>query len=151
MLRIGKRVDTGQASDLLALPYDERKKSRLRARTTGGVEVAIVLPRGSQLRDGELLEAESGELIGVRAAQEEVSEARSDDALCLLRAAYHLGNRHVPLQIGMGFVRYQHDHVLDEMVRELGLSVWVGRASFEPEGGAYSGHSHSHGHKHEHD
>jgi urease accessory protein len=78
-----------------------------------------------------------------------VSDVSSPDAVLLARAAYHLGNRHVPLQIERGALRYQHDHVLDEMVAALGLQVTPRTAAFEPEGGAYvGGHSHSHSHSH---
>ena len=68
----------------------------------------------------------------------------------LLRAAYHLGNRHVALQIGAGWVRYQHDHVIDEMVKGLGLDVQVEDTPFEPEAGAYGGHAALMGHAHPH-
>jgi urease accessory protein len=158
MLRVEQRTTKGSPSDVLSLPYDDRKKSRLRARTERGVEVAIVLERGSVLRDAELLAANSGEILLVRAATESVSDATTKDALLLARAAYHLGNRHVPLQIASGSLRYQHDHVLDAMLRELGLSVTVHMAAFEPEAGAYAGggagaghgHGHDHGRDHEH-
>jgi urease accessory protein len=152
MLRVARRVSQGTPSDVLSLPYDERKKSRLRVRSEGGQEVGIVLERGSSLRDGDLLAADGGEILIVRAARESVSEVRSGDELLLMRAAYHLGNRHVPLQIEVGGLRYQHDHVLDAMVRELGLEVVTGTAAFEPEGGAYGrgaggdGHVHIHAH-----
>lgn len=147
MLRVERRVLAGMPTDVLSLPYDERKKSRLRARAESGREVAIVLERGSSLRDGDLLAAESGEILLVRAAAESVSDVTSADAVLLARAAYHLGNRHVPLQIERGALRYQHDHVLDAMVAALGLQVTPRTAAFEPEGGAYAGgHSHSHGH-----
>jgi len=86
----------------------------------------------------------------VRAAAEDVSDVTSADAVLLARAAYHLGNRHVPLQIERGALRYQHDHVLDAMIVTLGLQVTPRTAAFEPEGGAYAGgHSHSHGHEDE--
>jgi urease accessory protein len=153
MLRVEQRTTVGAPSDVLALPYDERKKSRLRVRSEKGVEVAIVLERGSVLRDGDLLAADGGEVLLVRAAAESVSDATTADARLLARAAYHLGNRHVPLQIALGALRYQHDHVLDDMLGELGLVVTVGMAAFEPEGGAYAGgreHGHGHGHEHEH-
>ena len=146
MLQVETRADqAAAASDTLTLFYDERKKSRLRARTDTGQDIAIVLPRGSALRDGDLLRANTGEVLRVRAGGELVSEARAQDPVLLARAAYHLGNRHVPLQIEEGVVRYQHDHVLDGMLRELGLVVSTRRAAFEPESGAYS-HSHSHSH-----
>jgi urease accessory protein len=154
MLRAQRRVHAGDPVDVVSLPFDERKKSRLLARTEQGAELAIVLERGSSLKDGELLAADSGEIILVRAAPESVSEVTSPDALALARAAYHLGNRHVPLQIEPGLLRYQHDHVLDGMVQGLGLRVVARMAAFEPEGGAYSGesvHVHVDGHIHGHD
>jgi urease accessory protein len=107
-------------------------------------EVGIFLAWGSVLRDGDLLAANSGEVILVRAAPEPLSEVRTRDWHLLTRAAYHLGNRHVPLQIEPGILRYQHDHVLDEMLEQLGLPVLAVEAPFEPEAGAYSGGGHSH-------
>lgn len=144
MLRVEERVLKGTPSDVLSLPYDDRKKSRLRAVSERGREVAIMLERGSTLRDGDLLAADNGEILLVRAAAESVSDATSADALLLARAAYHLGNRHVPLQIELAALRYQHDHVLDDMLRELGLQVTQRTAAFEPEGGAYASHAHAH-------
>lgn len=134
----------------LCLPFDERKKSRLRTLTTSGEEIGLMLPRGQILRHGTLLLDESDRVIEVLAAKETVSTVISQDALLLTRAAYHLGNRHVPLQIGKGWLRYQHDHVLDAMVVGLGLQVLIGEHPFEPEDGAYAG-GHSHGHGHDHD
>lgn len=144
----------------ITLPFDLRQKSRLRARLDSGSEVNILLERGRVLRSGDLLQASDGRVVQVRAAPEIVSTVRSDDRLALTRGAYHLGNRHVPLQVGDGFLRYQHDHVLDDMVRGLGLAVIVESAEFEPEAGAYGGghgnaqggghHGHSHAHPHEH-
>lgn len=146
MLHVETRANANAIpGDTLTLFYDERKKSRLRARTDAGHDVAIVLPRGTSLRDGDLLLATTGEVLAVRAAKEIVSEALAAAPVLLARAAYHLGNRHVPLQIIEGVLRYQHDHVLDGMLRELGLSVSKKQAPFEPESGAYS-HSHSAGH-----
>lgn len=142
--------ETGQ--DRLTLPFDLRQKSRLRARLDSGVEVSIVLKRGGVLRSGDLLKAKDGTVVEVRAAAESVSTARCRDNLTLARGAYHLGNRHVPLQIGEGFLRYQHDHVLDNMIRQLGFEIVAEHAEFEPEAGAYGGgHGHSRGHGHSHD
>lgn len=133
----------------ICLPFDERKKSRLRTRTVCGEEIGLMLPRGQILRDGTLLQDETGRIIAVKAAKEHVSTVVSHDTLLLTRAAYHLGNRHVPLQIGDGWLRYQHDHVLDAMVIGLGLRVITAEQPFEPEDGAYaSGHGHHH---HDHD
>ena len=143
------------------LPFDERKKSRLKTAAENGEPLGFMLPRGHILRDGTRLLDENGRIIEVKAADETVSTVSSENAHLVLRAAYHLGNRHVPLQIGEGWLRYQHDHVLDAMVIGLGLTVTVEDAPFEPEDGAYSGshagghahghsHSHEHGHHHEH-
>jgi len=142
----------------ITLPFELRQKSRLRAVLDGGGEVSILLERGRVLRSGDLLKAKDGTIVEIRAAPESVSTVRSADALALTRTAYHLGNRHVPLQVSAGFLRYQHDHVLDDMVRQLGLEIVTEMAPFEPEAGAYGGghagghsHSHSHGHDHDHD
>lgn len=136
---------------VVRLPFDERKKSRLKTAAENGEALGFILPRGHILRDGTRLLDEHGRLIEVRAADETVSTVSSDDVHMVMRAAYHLGNRHVPLQIGEGWLRYQHDHVLDAMVIGLGLTVTVEDAPFEPEDGAYAGgHSHSHSHTHSH-
>jgi urease accessory protein len=160
MLTVNKRAALDAEPQLrLVLPFDSRTKSRLRVRTESGEELGIFLERGAVLRGGELLEADDGRIIQVISAEEDVSTVHSNDAYPLARVSYHLGNRHVPLQITSTWVRYQHDHVLDEMVQGLGLKVVVERAAFEPESGAYSvarsGRSHSyvlsHSHPHRHD
>ena len=110
--------------------------------------MALTLPRGMCLRDGDHLRAEDGSVITVRAASEPVTTARIDDPTLLARAAYHLGNRHVALEIGEGFVCYLEDHVLDAMVEALGLHIVRERPAFEPETGAYSGHGHEAHHDH---
>jgi len=140
-----------EASDTLTLPFELRQKSRLRARLDDGEEVALLLPRGRVLRGGDVLRATDGRAVLVRAAAERVSTATASDAVALARAAYHLGNRHMPLQVGAGFLRYQADHVLDDMVRGLGLVVTSEDAPFEPEAGAYGEHEYAHGgHGHGH-
>jgi urease accessory protein len=134
-------------SDTLTLPFDIRQKSRFKAQLDSGREIVVRLPRGSHLHDGALLEASDGGVILVKAATEEVSRVSTPDAHLLARAAYHLGNRHVPLQIEPGRLSYLHDHVLDDMLERLGLEVVCEAAPFEPEHGAY-GHGSSHGHEH---
>ncbi len=160
MIRITEKLEangapevTAESTDaaILSVPFDTRARSRFRATLIDGRVVGVFLPRGGVLRNGDLLRAETGELVAIRSAAETVSTARAADPLALLRAAYHLGNRHVPLQILESAVRYPHDHVLDAMVRELGLSVIREEAPFEPETGAYHGHAHSHEHGHDHD
>lgn len=151
MLRILSRcASTRPADATLTLSFDDRQRSRLRTRLDNGAEAGLFLDRGHVLRDGDRLATGSGLIIEVRAAPEPVSTVHCADALQLARAAYHLGNRHVALQIGTndmgaGWVRYRQDHVLDDMVRGLGMQVIAEDAPFEPEGGAYGGHAHAHG------
>ena len=136
-------------SESLTLPFEKRQKSRLRVSLDNNHEAALMLERGSVLRHGELLRADNGLVVEVRAANEEVAVISTEDSFLLARACYHLGNRHVPLQIGEGWLRIQRDHVLEEMVQSLGLFVKHECAPFQPESGAYSGHSnHSHSHPH---
>jgi urease accessory protein len=143
-------ASTLPASGRLRLDYDGRTKSRFRARLEDGEEIAVKLPRGTVLAGGARLLTDDGRSIEVVAADETLSVATTSDPLLLARAAYHLGNRHVPLEIGLGRLAYQHDHVLDEMVRRLGLALSVERAPFMPEGGVY-GHGGHQGHHHHHD
>jgi len=152
----------GQADGVVTLRFDDRRRSRLRTRLDDGQEIALVLPRGTILRDGDGLRAEAGTAaITVRAAAQALSLVRADDGLRLAQAAYHLGNRHVPVQIGSGWLAYEHDHVLDGMIRELGLQVETVSRPFEPEAGGYrhgaggpTRHTHDHApavHDHDHD
>jgi len=160
MLTISERLQQPRAPDArLVLPFEMRSRSRFRARLVGGEEIGVILARGQILRGGDQLLAPDGRVIEIDAAPETVSTVRTTDVRSLARAAYHLGNRHVALQIGAGWLRYCHDHVLDEMLQGLGLAVTVEQASFEPEAGAYhaggeGGHSHgehsAHPHSHEH-
>ena len=189
MLRLGEIVVPRAASDQRAgatpvattsvtLSFEDRRRSRLLVRLGDGREAALMLPRGTVLRDGDLLRADTGLIVVVRAAAETLSVARTSDPHRLTRAAYHLGNRHVPLQIGPGWLAFGHDHVLDGLVRELGLEVTTEVVPFEPEAGGYrhrgsahatathghaegqsnshdhgpgSDHAHAHGHDHAHD
>ncbi len=144
---------TGEAQTLystLTLTFDQRVKSRQKVELDNGEPAGLFLPRGSVLLQGQKIIADSGEVVEIRAADEAVSTVYVDNPLLLARACYHLGNRHVALQIGNGFIRYQHDHVLDDLVEGLGLMVEFEQAPFEPEAGAYEGGGHSHAHGHEH-
>lgn len=140
-------MDTSGLSTL-TLNFEQRSKSRLRTRLDDQRDAAVILSRGAQMLPGDLLKAESGEIIRVQAADENVSSVNSNDPLLLARACYHLGNRHVALQILPGELRYLHDHVLDELVILLGLKVAAKACAFEPESGAYGAHAHIHGHHH---
>jgi urease accessory protein len=155
MKQFTKQVDVSLASQAtLSLPINKRIKGRLRVELDTGEEAGLFLQRGITLRDGDQIATEDGYVVRIIAANESVSTVQCHDPLLLTRIAYHLGNRHVPLQVGDGFVRYQHDHVLDDMVKGLGGKVVSEQAPFEPEAGAYGGSSshghHEHGHHHAH-
>jgi urease accessory protein len=132
------------------LPFELRQRSRLLATLDSGEEIGLTMPRGTVLRGGDRLQASDGRLVEVVAAPEQVSIVHSGDARQLARAAYHLGNRHVAVQVTTTAIHYLADHVLDDMLRGLGLAVESGLLPFEPEGGAYS-QAHAHGHGHTHD
>lgn len=130
----------------LTLAYDARRKSRLAATLDTGEEVALVMPRGTVLADGDVLVADDGSLVRIVAAAEAVLVVRTPDALTLTRAAYHLGNRHTPVEIGADYLKLEADPVLETMLTRLGAQVERATASFHPEAGAYGG-----GHRHGHD
>ncbi len=133
-LHIHGRADQGvTAHAMLLLAYDARQKSRFRSKLPDGREVVVMLPRGQTLRDGDALLSDEGVVLGVVAMPEPVSVVACTDALLLSRAAYHLGNRHMPLQILPNELRYPHDHVLDDMMRQLGLNPTFDRLPFEAE------------------
>lgn len=132
----------GTWQDEVHLVYSEREKSRYRTTTDNGRDIGWFLPRGSVLCDGDALVCENSQIILIRAASETLTEATTDDPLLLARAAYHLGNRHVGLQILPGALRFPRDHVLEEMLEGLGLDVRAVDDAFHPEAGAYAVHSH---------
>ncbi|WP_456384734.1 urease accessory protein UreE [Desulfolithobacter sp.] len=139
--------DPGGKALTLTLPWEKRIKSRLRVQLDNGLEAGLFLPRGTVLRGGDLLVDDSAAcVVRILAADEEVSRVLCHDGLQLARACYHLGNRHVALQIDRQWVQYLHDHVLDAMVRGLGLAVTRELAPFEPEHGAYASGGHGHHH-----
>ncbi|OHC61752.1 MAG: urease accessory protein UreE [Rhodocyclales bacterium RIFCSPLOWO2_02_FULL_63_24] len=146
MLLIEQRaaVDAA-ATEQLRLPFESRCKSRLRTRLASGEECGLFLERGGVLRGGDKLLGQDGRVVAVVAASELLLEAVSNDPLQLARAAYHLGNRHVAVQLLPGRLRFAQDHVLGEMVRGLGLPVDSIETPFEPESGAYGAHG-GHGH-----
>lgn len=133
---------SGDIDDLLILPYDLRQKARQRVTLKSGREAGLFLPRGTVLKNGDRLATDSGMKLNVVAAQEQVSIAQVSDHLLLAKIAYHLGNRHVAVQVLEDRLIYLHDHVLDEMVCGLGGVVTVARQPFEPEDGAYHGSGH---------
>ena len=148
MLELNKKLAPGEQFDgVLSLPFHIRQKSRFRAALTDGTPVAVIVERGSVLRHGDRLVSNCERIVAIEAQPERVSDASHDDPQLLARAAYHLGNRHVPVQVLERTLRYLHDHVLDGMCEQLGLHIATREARFEPEVGAYHAHtSHSHSH-----
>lgn len=139
----------------LELDWDTRSKSRFSATDSTGREIGVVLPRGTTLRGGDVLIAEDGSMLRVIAAAQPVLQVRfcseHGQPFDLLRAAYHLGNRHVPLELQPELLQFEPDSVLADMLRRQHLIVTEAQAAFEPEGGAYgegAGHGHHHGHEH---
>jgi urease accessory protein len=135
--------EPGPAHHVLELTYEKRTRSRLRAQTADGLEIGLFLPRGRVLAEGDRLLGNDGSVVVIHAESETLSRVYCDDALLLSRAAYHMGNRHVPLEIQQGQLRYLRDHVLDNMLRGFGLEVEEIFAPFNPEPGAYHSHGHS--------
>ena len=152
MRTIDKRLNAKLAPVLvkraptLTLPYDARCKSRFAATLDTGEEVGVVLPRGTVLRDGDMLVADDGGLVRVIAAAESVLRVSASDRLTLTRAAYHLGNRHTPVEVGADELKLEADPVLEDMLKRLGSQVERVQLPFQPESGAYGG-----GHRHGHD
>ena len=166
MIQVSKLIAQGRglAGALLKraatveLDWDVRQKSRFAATDSTGRELGIFLPRGTAVRGGDVLVAEDGSLVRVTAAPQAVLVfthcSQHGSAFDLTRAAYHLGNRHVPIELQPDHLKIEPDHVLADMLRAMHLTVDEARAAFEPEGGAYAtgghGHGHSHGHDHDH-
>jgi len=144
-------VEQADADEVIVLDHEKRDKGRLKAQAESGTEVRIFLERGKALKPGELLQSECGKTVRVEAAVEPVMAAECDDWLTFSRACYHLGNRHVKIQVLEKRLLITPDHVLQEMLEQLGLTVTLTEAPFVPESGAYAkGHSHGHGHSHNH-
>ena len=146
----------------LELDWQTRQKSRFDAVDSQGRQIGVFLARGGVVRGGDVLVAEDGSLIAVKAKAESllaVTVGSAGSSIDLLRAAYHLGNRHVPLEVTPTRLQLEPDHVLAELLQRMGLVVESVAAPFEPEGGAYGtppepgqghGHAHEHGHDHGH-
>ena len=153
-----------QRATTIELDWDVRQKSRFAATDSQGRELAIFLPRGQAVRGGDVLVAEDGSMVRVIAAPQKVLHITTcpthGTPFDLTRAAYHLGNRHVPIELQPDHLKIEPDHVLADMLRSMHLTVTETEMPFEPEGGAYGGHvtndghsHHAHGnaHKHDHD
>ncbi len=137
------------------LDWDVRQKSRFDCTDSQGRHLGVFLPRGAVVRGGDVLVAEDGSLVRVTAAPQPVLVitpcTEHGTPFDLVRAAYHLGNRHVPIELKPDHLKIEPDHVLADMLRAMHLTVRPAQAAFEPEGGAYSGSGgHAHGHDHAH-
>ncbi|MDH4390541.1 MAG: urease accessory protein UreE [Aquabacterium sp.] len=167
MLTVNKLIPQGRGlaavlvrrAATVQLDWDVRQKSRFDATDSQGRVLGVFLPRGTLVRGGDVLVADDGSLVQVLAAPQPVLEVRHcqqhGSAFDLLRAAYHLGNRHVALELKPDHLKLEPDHVLADMLRQQHLIVTETQSAFEPEGGAYGGgghgHGHDHGHGHQHD
>jgi urease accessory protein len=146
---------SGKVVDTVTLDFDTRFRRRMAMTGDGGTEFLLDLPKVIGLSDGDALELEDGRHIRVVAAPEPLMQATCDDPLHLARAAWHVGNRHLPCEIHPDRLVLRQDHVIADMLMKLGCTVENVIAPFNPEGGAYGvgrtqGHSHSHNHDHHH-
>lgn len=175
MIQVSKLLPQGQGlapvllkrASTVELDWDVRQKSRFAATDSAGRELGIFLPRGTLVRGGDVLVAEDGSMVRVIAALQPVLVITHckihGTPFDLTRAAYHLGNRHVPIELQPDHLKIEPDHVLADMLRAMHLIVTEQNLAFEPEGGAYAaghggghshgghGHDHHHGHGHSHD
>lgn len=168
MIQVSKLIAQGQGlapvllkrATTVELDWDVRQKSRFAATDSAGRELGVFLPRGTLVRGGDVLVAEDGSLVRVLAAPQAVlviTHCKNHGTpFDLTRAAYHLGNRHVPIELQPDHLKIEPDHVLADMLRSMHLIVNATDAPFEPEGGAYAaghggGHAHGHDHGHSHD
>jgi urease accessory protein len=147
---------SGETADRVVLDYDDRHRRRMTMTGAKGTSFLLDLPTATGLRGGDALVLEDGRLIEVVAAAEPLLEIRCTDPLHLARVAWHLGNRHLPTQIGDAVLRIRPDHVIEAMLEGFGASLVTVRAPFQPEGGAYGSHAGQHhvhsdasGHHHE--
>lgn len=154
MIRLLRRLPAGAAANppasTLTLPFELRRRSRLLVKLDSGEEGGLFLERGIVLADGDLLEADDGRVVRMVAAPEAIYRVTPGPDCPLLRAAYHLGNRHVPVELGAGSLLLERDAVLRDMLEGLGATVVEDTAPFQPEPGAYGG-GHRHGDAAEHD
>ena len=166
MISVGKLLAQGHGlapvllkrAPTVELDWDVRQKSRVSATDSSGRDLGVFLPRGTVVRGGDVLVAEDGSLVRVVAAPQAVlyiTHCKDHGTpFDLTRAAYHLGNRHVPIELQPDHLKIEPDHVLADMLRAMHLIVQARDMAFEPEGGAYAtghggGHSHHHGHGHD--
>ena len=144
-LKVARAAYKIEVKGRLELPFEQRQKSRFKAQLASGEEVGVILPRGEILRGGDLVTASDGRVFEVIAQPEALLDIHCKNTQELARIAYHLGNRHVAVEVGEGYLRIAHDHVLERMLAGLGAKLSHVNAPFEPEAGAYAGVGHEHG------
>ncbi|WP_119025484.1 urease accessory protein UreE [Acinetobacter soli] len=137
-------ISSDQAFETVELNFDTRQKSRFRATLKDGTDIGADLPRTGILRSGSFIATHDGDILRVDAKPERLMQVTAKTDFELLKAAYHLGNRHVPLMLTPYALYFEPDHVLAEMVEGLGLVVKEVEHMFEPESGAYAQHAHDH-------
>ncbi len=143
--------DAANAVDRVLIDYNDRHRRRILLQTETGSELLLDLAQAARLRDGDGLELENGGVVQVRARPEKLLEIHAHAAGDLVRIAWHLGNRHLPVQLLDDRIRIRADHVIREMVVGLGGHVEAIDAPFDPEAGAYAGGHHHHHHHHDND
>ncbi|RSB54190.1 urease accessory protein UreE [Acinetobacter soli] len=137
-------ISSDQTFETVELNFDTRQKSRFRATLKDGTDIGADLPRTGILRSGSFIATHDGDILRVDAKPERLMQVTATTDFELLKAAYHLGNRHVPLMLTPYALYFEPDHVLAEMVEGLGLVVKEVEHMFEPESGAYAQHAHDH-------
>ena len=136
----------GKGADRVLIDFDRRHRRRLLLTTEGGEDILLDFPEAVRLRDGDWLSLEDGRTVLVQARPEDLLDIHAPDPLSLVRIAWHLGNRHLPVQVVGHHLRIRADHVIADMVRGLGGHVRAVSAPFDPEAGAYAGGGHHHHH-----
>ena len=142
--------EAAAARDCVVLDFDARHRRRIVMHGEAGLDFLLDLPEAVALADGDGLELEDGGLVTVKAAAERLIEVRAGEGLPLVRLAWHLGNRHLPTEILSDALRIREDHVILDMLRQMGARTALVEAPFHPEGGAY-GHGRTQGHEHGHE
>jgi urease accessory protein len=153
MLRVVRVVDSTNQSvriDSVVLKADQRRIQSARLTGVNGTPIGLMLPEPVLLRNGDALELDDGSIVDVVIEPEPLVEIRGNDLAHLARLAWHLGDRHVPVQIFANRLRMRRDPALETMLKGLGARMTEIEAPFDPEGGAYTQHAHHHGHDHDH-
>jgi urease accessory protein len=140
----------GQAVAEILLDFDERHRRRIRLRAENGEYLLLDLPKAVAMANGDGLCANDGRWFKIVAKPEKLIEVTASDTLTLMQLSWHLGNRHTPAEVQEGRILIRPDHVLEDMVRGLGGNTKSVEEPFQPEGGAYGGHTQGHHHNHDH-